>query len=107
MSQENDTPRETENKAAVPLSNDPLIDALLDEIIGGQSPPNLSSQILSQLHDSLPATPQMPVNDLDSITTPKSTTVARRRARRRTFAVPASMALSVIAITLALVAIVL
>ncbi len=107
MSRENDIPRETENEAAVPLSNDSLIDALLDEIIGGQAPPDLASQILSQLHDSLPATPQTPVNELESIPTPKSTTVARRRARRRSFAVPASMALSVIAITLALVAIVL
>ncbi len=81
MSRENDIPRETDNKAAVPLSNDPLIDALLDEIIGGQSPPDLASQILSQLHDSLPATPQTPVNELDSIPTPKSTTIARRRRK--------------------------
>ena len=107
MSLENDMPQETENNNDVPLPNDPLIDALLEEIIGGQSPPDLASQILSQLHDSLPATPQTPVNDLDSIPTPKSTIVARRRARRRSFAVPVSMALSVTAITLALVAIVL
>ncbi|HIA64450.1 MAG TPA: DUF1549 domain-containing protein [Planctomycetaceae bacterium] len=107
MSLENDMPQETENNNDVPLPHDPLIDALLEEIIGGQSPPDLASQILLQLHDSLPATPQTPVNDLDSIPTPKSTIVARRRARRRSFAVPVSMALSVTAITLALVAIVL
>jgi hypothetical protein len=107
MSLENDTPREPENCNDVPLPNDPLIDALLEEIIGGQSPPDLASQILSQLHDSLPATPQTPASELDSIPTPKSTTVARRRVRRKSFAVPVSMALSVAAITLALVAIVL
>ena len=106
MSLENDIPREAENND-VPLPKDPLIDALLEEVIGGQSPPDLASQILSQLHDSLPATPQTAVNDLDSIPTPKSTIVARRRTRRRSFAVPVSMALSVTAITLALVAIVL
>ena len=75
MSLENDMPRETDNNNG-PLPNDPLIDALLEEIIGGQSPPDLASQILLQLHGSLPATPQMPVNDLDSIPTPKSTVVA-------------------------------
>ena len=107
MSLENNIPRETENNNNVPLPNDPLIDALLEEIIGGQSPPDLASQILSQLHDSLPATPQTPINNLNSIPTPKPTAVARRRARRRSFAVPASLALSVTAITLALVAIVL
>ena len=106
MSLENDNPRETENDADTRLPNDPLIDALLEEIIGGQSPPNLATQILSRLHDSLPTT-QHPVNDLDSIPTPKSTVGARRRARRRSLAVPVSMALSVTAITLALVAIVL
>jgi hypothetical protein len=105
MSLENDNPRETENDADTRLPNDPLIDALLEEIIGGQSPPDLATQILSQLHDSLPTTTQPPVNDLDSIPTPKSTVVARHRARRRSFAVPISMALSVTAITLALVAI--
>jgi hypothetical protein len=107
MSLENDNPRETENDADTRLPNDPLIDALLEEIIGGQSPPDLATQILSQLHDSLPTTTQPPVNDLDSIPTPKSTVVARHRARRRSFAVPISIALSVTAITLALVAIVL
>ena len=30
-------------------TNDPLIDALLEEVMGGQSPPDLSSMILAQL----------------------------------------------------------
>jgi hypothetical protein len=106
MSLENDNPRETEDNTDMRLPNDPLIDALLEEVIGGQSPPDLASQILSQLHDS-PSTTQPPVDDLDSIPTPRSAVVARHRARRRSFAVPTSMALSVTAITLALVAIVL
>ena len=107
MSLENEMPRETENNNDVPLPNDPLIDALLEEIIGGQSPPDLASQILSQLRDSLPTTPQTTVNDLDSLPTPNSSAIARRRARSHSFAVPVSMTLSVTAITLALVAIVL
>jgi hypothetical protein len=107
MSLEKDIPRETENNNDVPLPNDQLIDALLEEIIGGQSPPDLTSKILSQLRDSLPTTPQTPVNDFDTLPTPKSTTLARRRARSHSLAVPVSMTLSVTAITLALVAIVL
>jgi hypothetical protein len=106
MSLENDIPRQIEN-TDVPLPNDQLIDALLEEVIGGQSPPDLTSQILSQLRDSLPMTPQTSVNDLDSIPTPKSKTITRRRARSHSFAVPVSMTLSVTAITLALGAIVL
>lgn len=107
MSLENNMPRETANSNDVPLPSDPLIDALLEEIIGGQSPPDLAVEILSQLHDTLPATLPMPGNDFDSILTPKSTVVARRKARRRSFAIPVSMVLSVTAIALALVAIVL
>ena len=82
MSRENDIPRETENEAAVPLSNDSLIDALLDEIIGGQAPPDLASQILSQLHDSLPATPQTP--DAISTKPPCASNRSSQKKRRGT-----------------------
>jgi len=84
-------------------TNDPLIDALLEEVMGGQSPPDLSSMILAQLD------PESDSYD-EGMTTTHGTSISIKRrhtSRRQSFIVPLSMALSIAAFVLATIAIVL
>ena len=75
--------------------NDPLLDVMLEELLGDTAPPDLSSEILAQLgHQTVDLASQININ--------------AQPARRRSSFIPSlSLALSAAACILAVVAIVL